>query len=202
MAVKVRPLVDGMKAENPSGYDRFLIVLALLAPLTMLGLAKWRASLEVPYVQASELHQVFDNDFVRATDQWLSTRLDRGSELILMVDPACPCTRATLSSIDQAMQRSSALQAKLTVVEFEQSMHEAKTLLAEVQVRLPATPTLLAVRQGQLVYAGPVNSGSFCTRSVRQILGLDVLTADAPGVMLNWLSSGCYCRRQASASAT
>jgi hypothetical protein len=164
---------------KPSAYDRTLIALTLLAPLLLLVLTKWRASLDTLYAPAGVSEQ-----FTQHVSEWLGRSNESGSRLIVIVDRDCPCTKASLRILESARG-----DVPLTVRDIEE-------VDPAVRDELPSTPTLLAVEGRQLVYAGPVTSGNLCTTAVQRVLGVTALQAPRARPILNWLDTGCYCRRQ------
>ena len=162
-----------------SVYDRTLIVLTLLAPLLLFTLSKWRASLDTLYARAG-----VSDRFTEVVSTWLAASNETGSRLIVIVDRDCPCTKASLRILESARS-----DVQLTVLDIED-------VDALVRNELPSTPTLLAVVGRKLVYAGPVTSGNLCTTAVQRVLGVTALQTKRERPILNWLDTGCYCRRK------
>lgn len=173
-----------------SAYDRTLIALTLLAPLLLLALSKWRASLDTVYAPAG-----VDERFTELVADWLPTSGETGSRLIVIADRDCPCTTASLRSLDAALAQSRRKDIQLTVRYIDDADPKHDGAWAAVLNALPSTPTLLAVAGRQLVYAGPITSGNLCTTAVQRVLGVTALQAPRARPILNWLDNGCYCRR-------
>lgn len=176
-------------------YDRLLTVLVLLAPLTMLVLSKWRASLDVWYAPLDDsTATVFDESFERQAAQWARQHGGSGAELILIVDRDCPCTRATVARLEAAHAQSSRRDARLTLRDVDDLEAPDDPRWRILLDGIPSTPTLLAVDRGELLYAGPATSGNFCTIAVNRVLGLSAMEMPRSRPVLNWLDKGCYCR--------
>lgn len=179
-----------------STYDRVLIALVLLGPLLLFALNKWRASLDVPYAPPDDGRlSYFDERFERNLVTWLSNDDAPHRRLIVVADRECPCTKAALRSLDAAVAGSSRTDIELSVRYIDDADPPGgSTAWRNLLEELPATPTLLAIDGGQLVYAGPVNSGNLCTTSVRKVLGVAVLQTPRSSPVVSWLDRGCYCR--------
>lgn len=179
-------------SERETLYDRVLIKAALLAPFALIVLAKWRSSLETDYAPLEPgARQVFGVPFQQKASEWIATSDDRRARLVLVTDRECPCTRSTRAALDTAIASSPRRDVAFVERDVRVGGDAAwQAVLDEV----PATPTLFAIDNGQLVYAGPVNSGTWCTRGVSEVLGLTALQAQGSGAVLNWLGNGCYCR--------
>lgn len=179
-----------------STYDRVLIALTLLAPLLMFALNKWRASLDSWYAppDAADV-SYFDDRFTRSVATWLGDNQEAGPQLVVIADRECPCTKASLRSLDAALAQSNRKGIDLAVryVDDPGANHGA---WGDVLNQLPSTPTLLAIDGGQLVYAGPVNSGNLCTTAVARVLGVTALQSPRTSPIVSWLDRGCYCRLQ------
>jgi hypothetical protein len=176
-------VVAGMKA---SAYDRTLIALTLLAPLLLFALSKWRASLDTLYAPVG-----IDDQFTERVADWLASSGETGPRLIVVADRDCPCTQASLRSLEAALAQSSRKDIQLSVRYVDDGADAAWLGVIE---QLPSTPTLLAVEGKQLVYAGPVTSGNLCTTAVQRVLGVTALQAARDRSIFNWLDKGCYCR--------
>lgn len=184
-------MVDVVARMKPSGYDRMLIALTLLAPLLLFVLSKWRASLDTLYAPAG-----VEDRFIELVAAWLAAGHEAGSRLIVIADRNCPCTTASLRSLDAALAQSSRKDIQLTVRYIDDADRTHDAAWTAVLSKLPSTPTLLAVAGRQLVYAGPVTSGNLCTTAVQRVLGVTALQAPRARPILNWLDNGCYCRLQ------
>ncbi|KAF0809729.1 hypothetical protein A167_01545 [Alcanivorax sp. S71-1-4] len=184
----------GLYTMKDSTYDRILVLLVLLAPFSMIVLSKWRASLETSYVpMQGEYREFFDAPFEKHVAGWLARQAISGPELILIVASDCPCTQATRSSLQKALAEASRPEARLTLRYIDDPQAAADADWQAVLAAIPATPTLLAVDQQRLLYAGPVTSGNFCTTAVNRVLGLTVLEARPDNPVINWFDEGCYC---------
>jgi hypothetical protein len=178
-------VVDVVEPVKASTYDRTLIALTLLAPLFLFALSKWRASLETLYSPPGER-------FMANVTDWLASNNEAEARLIVVADRECPCTKAALRSLDAALAQSSRKNIRLTVRYIDDANDRA---WAAVMNELPSTPSLLAIEGRQLVYAGPVTSGNICTIAVQRVLGVTALQAPQASPIVNWLDTGCYCRR-------
>lgn len=173
-----------------SAYDRTLIALTLLAPLLLFALSKWRASLDTLYAPAG-----VDERFTELVAAWLAASSEAGPRLIVVADRDCPCTTASLRSLEAALEQSRRQDIQLNVRYIDDADTKQDARWAAVLNALPSTPTLLAMEGRQLVYAGPVTSGNLCTTAVQRVLGVTALQAPRARPILNWLDNGCYCRR-------
>jgi hypothetical protein len=180
-------VVDVVESMRPNACDRVLIALTLLAPLLLFALSQWRASLDTLYASAG-----VGDQFTEHVAAWLATSNEFGSRLIVVVDRDCPCTTASLRSLDAALAQSPRKDIQLKV-RYVGDTNEDPAWAAVVDA-LPSAPTLLAVADRQLVYAGPVTSGNLCTTAVKRVLGVTALETARARPILNWLDTGCYCR--------
>jgi hypothetical protein len=179
-------VVDVVESRKGSAYDRTLIALTLLAPLVLLALSQWRASLETLYSPAGK-------PFMQNVAGWLASSNETGARLIVVADRNCPCTKVALRSLDAALAQSSRENIRVTVRYIDDAADPAWVAVTN---ELPSTPTLLAIDGRQLVYAGPVTSGNICTTAVQRVLGVTALQTQRTSPILNWLDTGCYCTRQ------
>lgn len=195
MAIELRQLVDVVGRIEQPLYDRILIVLTVVAPLAIVLLSKWQASLERWYLtdEAYETRE-FLAAFQAAAEQWIAEGEAQASQLILIADPACPCTGPTRMKL--LVAHSQSRRDELTIREWSLNDLRANRnpWSAKMLATLPATPTLLVTEGKKLLYAGPVNSGDFCTSAVNEVLGLAFLEGDRASPFVNWLSRGCYCK--------
>ncbi len=188
-------MVDVVAVMKESVYDRFLVLLALLAPLTTFALGKWRASLDTWYAPLDTPNaNYFGESFERSVTNWLESSDGAGAELVVIADQQCPCTRATLKKLDEALALSQRRDIRLVVRDISDTGANQEKAWAQVLSEIPATPTLLAVQGKRLVYAGPVTAGSFCTAAVGRILGVTALQTPRSDAVLNLIDKGCYCR--------
>ena len=175
-------------------HDRALVLLALLGPLLMLILSKWQASLETWYAPLDTLAPAQSSPgFEAKASAWLAATDSTGQRLVLIASRTCPCTKATLSNLETAIRSSPARNTRLVVRYIEDDPGQADRAWRPLLSEIPATPTLLAVDNGKLLYAGPVNTGNFCSTAVGKVLGVSVLTSRPAAPLLNWLARGCYC---------
>lgn len=173
--------------------DRWLIRLALLAPLLLVLLSKWQASLLTWYLPWGDDPAAYLDARLAAQLRALPGLATGGTTLLAVTDRRCPCTRATLRLLEGAMARSPRRDLRLRIVDIADA--EAGTpAWRAVLAQLPAIPTLLVLEGERLRYAGPVNSGNLCTTRVQEILGLAALQTTTPQPVINWLQQGCYCR--------
>lgn len=183
-----------MTRLSDNTYDRALVLLALLAPLAMFMLSKWRASLDTWYAPLdADTSAYFGPDFSTRVSDWLGATEGTRARLILIADLSCPCTQATLARLESAKSTSSRQDVRLMVRYISDTTEPGSPAWAAVLAGIPATPTLLAVDGRRLLYAGPVTSGNFCTTAVNKVLGLSVLEASSKAPLMNWLDRGCYC---------
>jgi len=178
-----------------STYDQFLVMLALLAPLAMFALGKWRTSLDTWYAPldgpgASD----FGERFEKQATAWVKAEGGDDARLIVIADPECPCTRVTLKKLDEALALSPRRDVRLVIRDVHDQQAVQNAAWAQLLNTVPATPTLLAVEGKQLLYAGPVTSGNFCTTAVGRVLGGTALQSPRTGVLLDLIDRGCYCR--------
>lgn len=176
--------------------DRLLVTLALLAPLALVLLGKWQASLDTWYVpQVAGESRYLDEAFVKDAEAWLHAEENSGITLYAVVDDTCPCTTATLTVLRAALAQSARKDIRLEVRNPDETAGDRRAWQTVV-ARLPSIPTLLAADGAHLLYAGPVVAGSFCTTGVQRVLGISVLQARQAGAVLNSLDKGCYCARR------
>ena len=188
-------MVDVVAGVKPSAYDRVLIASVLIVPLALLGLAKWRASLETWYASPGENSTYLDGSFQADVANWISTAILPASALILVVDPNCPCTNSAKANLQNALPASNRRDTPIIVRTNTATPSRPDAAWQAVVDRLPSTPTLLAVADRKLVYAGPANSGNLCTTAVQKVIGLRAVEAPPSRPLINWLERGCYCSR-------
>ena len=175
-------------------YDRLLIGLAVAGPLVMVALNAWQASLTKWYVPFdSDSRGAFGTQFERNVSDWVASTHGTGAELVVIVDRSCPCTKATLLKLNEAVARSQRKDVRVVVRDIHDTDTETNTAWQKMLPDIPATPTLLTIEGKQLVYAGPAISGSFCTSAVQRVLGISVLQAPPRSPLFNWVDKGCYC---------
>lgn len=186
---------DAEAARRERARDRWLIRLALLAPLLLVLLSKWQASLVSWYLPWGDDPAAYLDARLDAQISALPELGDAAdaTTLLVVTDRACPCTRATLNIIKDAMARSARRDLRLKIVDIGDA--KARTpAWRRVVAQLPSTPTLLVTEGQRLRYAGPVNSGNLCTTRVQELLGLAALQTSNSQPVINWLQQGCYCR--------
>lgn len=197
MALQIRHVVDVVAVVKESGYDRFLVILALLAPLALLTLSKWQASLDTWYAPMDVADaNYFGESFQRSVAKWLESAEGAGAALVVIADRKCPCTRATLKKLDEALALSPRRDIRLVVRDIGDVDADQDAVWTQVLSEVPATPTLLVVEGKRLLYAGPVTSGNFCTTAVGRVLGVTALQLPRSAAMFNLIDKGCYCRLQ------
>lgn len=173
--------------------DRLLVVLALLAPLALVALGKWQASLESWYVPQEKTDPAYlDDAFVGDVTAWLQAERKHGTVLYVVVDDECPCTMATLDILRSALDRSGRADIRLELKKLDESA-VTNSAWRRVVARIPSTPTLLASEGDRVLYAGPVTAGNICSVGAQRVLGLSVLQAKPEDAVINSLERGCYC---------
>lgn len=184
-----------------STYDNLLVTLALWAPLAMLALSQWRASLDTWYVPLNVANaNTFGEQFQRQVSKWLGSADGRGAALVVITDRECPCTKVTLKKLDEALALSPRKDIRLIARDIRDAQANHDPAWARVLNEVPATPTLLAIEGRQLLYAGPVTSGSFCTTAVGRVLSVAALQSPRSTAMFNLIEKGCYCRLPSAAT--
>ncbi|MBO6754588.1 MULTISPECIES: hypothetical protein [Spongiibacter] len=195
MAVQLRQLVDVLASVTERRYDKFLIHPAILAPLALVLLGKWQASLESWYVDPDEAPLMgFNDGFSARAQAWLLDEGYAGDQLVLIVDRHCACTAATLKKLTAILEEAERPTSMLKVIDVGlyrtgNGMFDAPAILAEI----PSTPTLLTMRASVLTYVGPVTSGNFCTTAVNDVMGVSALSWESEATVFDWLNRGCYC---------
>ena len=184
-----------MEGVRPSAYDRALVASVLIVPLALLGLAKWRASLETWYASPGGNASYLDGSFQSDTANWISTANLPARALILVVDPNCPCTNFAKANLQNAVSASSRRDTPIIVRSIKATPSGPDAAWGAVVDKLPSTPTLLAVADRKLLYAGPANSGNLCTTAVQEVIGRRAVEASRSRPLINWLERGCYCSR-------
>lgn len=175
-------------------YDRVLVVLVLVAPLVMLSLSKWRASLDNWY-QSPDVNpsEYFPEDFEAHLGAWLQQTGEPQPSLVLIADRRCPCTTPALTQLQAAVADSDHPDVGLRVQYVDAPRNLPDPHLDAVLASIPATPTLLVWADQRLRYAGPVSAGSYCTTAVSQVLGLSSLSRPPSQPLFGGLARGCYC---------
>lgn len=179
-------------------YDNILILLAILAPILLIVLSKWQASLIRWYVPLNDSPTAYFSSNLESDIRALSHSNQpafnqaQGATLFFIADKTCPCTTATLSILKNALQVSSRQDVKLVVIDVH-SPQASTPAWQRILQQIPSTPTLLVMDEQRLVYAGPVTAGNMCTTSVLKILGISVLQSEPQKPVINWLEEGCYC---------
>lgn len=181
--------------------DRLLIWLAVLGPLLLVLVARWQASLTTWYVPWSgDSATYFDAQFAAQVKALPGLGSAQASTFMVVADRDCPCTRVTLNVLKDALAKATRRDIRLQVMDVRDPLARTPEW-SRVLRQIPATPTLLITQGKRLLYAGPVNSGQYCTSGVLQILGLTALEAAPPRPVINWLQQGCYCRMPRPAAA-
>lgn len=178
---------------KPGTYDKFLIRLAILGPLALIALSQWQASLLGWYEPwGTAARPAFGQTFSHDVSALPGVSTAQNSLLFFIADTDCPCTKTSLAVLQNALQKSRKENLELVVVDVN-TARSKDPAWARVLQQIPSTPTLLITDKGKLLYAGPVNSGNFCTTRVKNILGLSALEAAPTQPVLNRLEKGCYC---------
>jgi len=185
-----------------STYDRLLIVLATLAPLTLMILNRWQASWNHWYapMDGAELIRI-DADLKRSAAAWLQDTAGTGARLYLVVDRDCPCTAAASKRLAAALSETRRPDVSLDVIDIDDSAANRNPAWRALVDEVPATPTLIAADGKRLVYAGPAISGNLCTATVQRFLGLSALQAPMTTPVVSLVDKGCYCRTDRSSRA-
>lgn len=195
MALALLVLVDVVGRLNDDAYDRFLLALALMAPLAMLALGQWRSSLDTWYaVPGAGNEETFGPAFQEKAALWGEKNLGDKKELVVILDRSCPCTKAAISALETAKGESSLKGVHLSFHYIEERSGDVDPLWRQLLKDIPATPTVLSFDNKALIYAGPIASGNFCTTNGSRVLGLTALESTRSAPLLNWLNVGCYCR--------
>lgn len=180
---------------SESAYDRLLIWLAWLAPLSLVALNGWQYSLIGWYANLDAPASItFGARFQEDISAWLKGSDQRGARLYLIVDRTCPCTKATLQLVQDSLSRSSRTDIQFAALDVGNAGLATDAAWNNLLRDIPATPTLLAIDGGRLVYAGPAASGSFCSGKTGRLPGLTALQASPLQPILNSVSTGCYCK--------
>lgn len=174
-------------------YDKLLIRLALLGPLALIALSQWQASLITWYEPWSgDTATYFGKQFEQDLRALPSMSKEGGATLLFVADKSCPCTKASLATLQAAMEKGGRKDIRLVVMDVN-SPPIKNPAWNRVLEQIPATPTLLVTEGHKFLYGGPVNSGNLCTTSVQKILGLSVLDSTPQRPVINRLDKGCYC---------
>jgi hypothetical protein len=182
--------VDVLAGLTASRYDKILVHLALLAPLAMVLLGKWQASLERWYIDPDEAPIFgFNDGFQEKAAAWMQAQRIVGNKLVLITDPECACTTATEAKLKSVLSDAEQPLTRLQRIDID----SADPLFMSLIQDIPSTPTLLTVKDGVLSYAGPVSSGNFCTTAVNAVMGVSALHWETATTVYNWLERGCYC---------
>lgn len=185
---------------RPSRSDELLVVSAVLAPLLLVLLAKWQASLETWYSPPGvDVAAFVDERFTSHVESWLRSRHEDGAVAYLVTSRECPCTAATVHLLDREIERSSRRDIRRVVLDID-TESAGRAAFRRVARALPSTPTLLVGQAGRLVYAGPATTGAFCSNRVARVLGLAVLETRPNRPFVNALERGCYCPRSRPAA--
>src|SRR5690606_38594821 len=94
LAIQLCHLVD--LSVTDALYDKILLALAQLAPVTLIFLSGWYASWDTWYIPLDEPRTSFSEaTFAEKADQWLQDTHSSGVTYYVFVDPLCPCTKPT-----------------------------------------------------------------------------------------------------------
>lgn len=176
-----------------SAYDRCLISLAWLAPLSLLVLNRWQTSFDHWYAPMSgsalgEITTALSQD----AKPWLATLDGENSKLYLIIDPDCPCTEPAVRKVQDEFRKISRIDMALHVVPIADPVWASNPKWRSVLKNLPSTPSLIAVEGNQMVYVGPAVSGSLCGTTAK-VVGIPTLQSRFTSPAINIIDSGCYC---------
>lgn len=173
-------------------YDKLLIKLAQLAPLLLIVLSQWQASLMTWYMPWDDATEYFGDQFAQDVSAIPELKNEVGSTLVFIADEDCPCTRASLSILKSAMRESGRKDLHLIILDVNGAEAKSQTW-TRVLAQIPATPTLLITEGETLRYGGPVIAGNLCTTRIQEVLGLSVLQENPTSPVISQLETGCYC---------
>lgn len=174
-------------------YDRLLLISIVVVPLVPMLLYKWYYSLDTWYVPWGETgSDYFDEAFEHAAKRWLMTVQAQGDAVYVMTDSQCPCAKPVLAKLHQALAETVPVRVfdAYGPVMAEQETYQLSSLIRF----MPALPTALVVRAGELIYVGPLVTGNLCSQEADFSPPLAAYQGQASGRVYNWLSEGCYCR--------
>ncbi len=158
----------------------------------MLVLGAWRSSLDRWYTPLDAAGNSFGPQFEHQVSDWLAASPGAAAQLLVIADRDCPCTRATLAKLDQAVAQSGRKDFRVVVRDIHDTNDDPSW--RRILQAVPATPTLLAIASRRLIYAGPVTSGNFCTTAVGRVLGVSALQVPRATALFDVVDKGCYCR--------
>lgn len=178
---------------KPGAYDRCLIALTWLAPLVLIVLNRWQASLDRWYAPPNgntieEIHNSLDRDL----PPWLDSLGRSDDQLYLVIDPACPCTKPAIERIRSAIRESARNDITMTVIDLAYETKTGDPILRSVLKHLPATPSAIAIKGHHLKYAGPAISGSLCSTTGR-VFAVSALQGGNTATAINLIDRGCFC---------
>jgi hypothetical protein len=181
-------------------YDELLVSFTLLASLPILILGKWSSSLDTWYTPQDEsFSRTFDQAFTRDVAAWLASSDTHETALHVLVAHSCPCTQPTLKRLQSAMSSTQAVHQRVHYIDAE---HATSDEPWQAVIRgFPSTPSALGIKNGRLVYAGPVLAGGLCTTSGSRIPALWALQEPGTNPFFNMVATGCFCRRAVSLDA-
>lgn len=184
-------------------YDKILLALAQLAPLSLIFLSGWYASLDTWYVPTDASQSTYsESAFTQKADEWLQDTVNNGITYYVFVDPQCACTNPSLKKLQRAIAQSDHPNANVVTIDITLD-HEnpGSNALNALIDEIPSVPMVIAANDATLIYTGPANAGNFCTTQVDQALPVIATASQQAAPVHNWLSQGCYCQAQPRRSA-
>lgn len=170
--------------------------LVLLAPLAMVLLSKWQASVETWYIDPSIAPVFgFSETMEGSLQDWLEIGASNTSaKLVVFVDAQCHCTKPTLYQLFAAVDKAGYDRSIVSIHYLNELISAGHAAIRLVENEIPATPTLVTISDGMPSYIGPVTAGNFCTTAASDVLGVSALGWKREQISTNWLSRGCYCQ--------
>lgn len=183
---------------SDSFYDKLLLALAQLAPVTFVFLNGWYESLTTWYVPLNGPGGVYSvNALEQKTKEWLKITVNSDQlTYYVFVDSNCPCTKSSLKKFRSAVAESTYPEAKVVIFDISDHAQTSHLISSELLQEIPAVPMIVAAKGTNLIYTGPANSGSFCTTKVDQALPVLAASSAPTEPVHNWIAEGCYCRIQ------
>lgn len=173
-------------------YDRILLAIAQIAPVSLIFLSGWYASLDAWYVPLDTPESAFSEfRLAEKADEWLQSTGNRGISYYVFVDPQCACSKPTLKKLQSAIEQSDHPSANVVVIDIAGNLDSSlKSLVDEI----PSIPMVISSFNSTLIYTGPANAGNFCTTAVDRVIPVIATSGVQPEPIHNWLSRGCYCK--------
>lgn len=183
-------------------YDKILLALAQLAPVSLIFLSGWYASLDTWYVPVDASPSTYsESDFAQKADQWLQVTANNGITYYVFVDPQCACTNPSLKKLQSAITQSDHPNANIVTIDVTSDItpdhrNQNSNALNALIDEIPSVPMVITADDTTLIYSGPANAGNFCTTQVDQALPVIATASAQTAPVHNWLSRGCYCQSQ------